>query len=186
MILNRRNNVISEFKTLPGNTQCLHIRKHRLAGFFVRLLSPVLLPHRHLCHLPTSILIALFSGWSPGCGRFIAFWKWEELPPGTYRVDIYLNNGYMARVMSHLIRATVNKGLFPAWQRATRQYGAEYGFCRRYESAADDACVPLTTMVQDATAHLDLVSSDWTWRSLRHLWVIARVLYSSWVMGSRY
>lgn len=43
------------------NTQCLHIRKHRLAGFFVRSpLSPVLLPHRHLCHLPTSILIRAF------------------------------------------------------------------------------------------------------------------------------
>ena len=43
------------------NTQCLHIRKHRLAGFFLSgSLSPVLLPHRHLCHLPNSILIRAF------------------------------------------------------------------------------------------------------------------------------
>lgn len=42
------------------NTQCLHIRKHRLAGFLSDSLSPVLLPHRHLCHLPTSILIRAF------------------------------------------------------------------------------------------------------------------------------
>lgn len=42
------------------NTQCLHIRKHRLAGFLSSSLSPVLLPHRHLCHLPNSILIRAF------------------------------------------------------------------------------------------------------------------------------
>lgn len=42
------------------NTQCLHIRKHRLAGFLSGSLSSVLLPHRHLCHLPNSILIRAF------------------------------------------------------------------------------------------------------------------------------
>lgn len=42
------------------NTQCLHIRKHRLAGFFVRLFVACALPHRHLCHLPNSILTRAF------------------------------------------------------------------------------------------------------------------------------
>lgn len=42
------------------NTQCLHIRKHRLAGFLSGSLLLVLLPHRHLCHLPNSILTRVF------------------------------------------------------------------------------------------------------------------------------
>ena len=46
------------------NTQCLHIRKHRLAGFFVRLFVAcafaAVMPHRHLCHLPNSILTRVF------------------------------------------------------------------------------------------------------------------------------
>lgn len=42
------------------NTECLHIRKPRLAGFLFGSLSPVFLPHRHLCHLPNSILTRVF------------------------------------------------------------------------------------------------------------------------------
>ena len=42
------------------NTQCLHIRKHRLAGFFVRLFVACAFAAQHLCHLPNSILIRAF------------------------------------------------------------------------------------------------------------------------------
>lgn len=97
------------------NTQCLHIRKHRLAGFFVRLFVAC----AFAAQAPLSSAELYFNP------RFLAddpqavadlsrFENGQELPPGTYRVDIYLNNVIWQRVMSHLIRATVNKGLFPA------------------------------------------------------------------------
>ncbi|MGC6746276.1 FimD/PapC N-terminal domain-containing protein [Escherichia coli] len=60
----------------------------------------------------------------------------QELPPGTYRVDIYLNNGYMATRDVTFNTGDSEQGIVPLPDtRATRQYGAEYGFCRRYESA---------------------------------------------------
>lgn len=59
----------------------------------------------------------------------------QELPPGTYRVDIYLNNGYMATRDVTFNTGDSEQGIVPRLTRATCQYGAEYGFCRRYESA---------------------------------------------------
>lgn len=76
------------------NTQCLHIRKHRLAGFFVRLFVAC----AFAAQAPLSSAELYFNP------RFLAddpqavadlsrFENGQELPPGTYRVDIYLNNG---------------------------------------------------------------------------------------------
>ena len=75
------------------NTQCLHIRKHRLAGFFVRLFVAC----AFAAQAPLSSAELYFNP------RFLAddpqavadlsrFENGQELPPGTYRVDIYLNN----------------------------------------------------------------------------------------------
>ncbi|MEK8802976.1 FimD/PapC N-terminal domain-containing protein, partial [Escherichia coli] len=70
------------------NTQCLHIRKHRLAGFFVRLVVAC----AFAAQAPLSSAELYFNP------RFLAddpqavadlsrFENGQELPPGTYRVD---------------------------------------------------------------------------------------------------
>ena len=97
------------------NTQCLHIRKHRLAGFFVRLFVAC----AFAAQTPLSSAELYFNP------RFLAddpqavadlsrFENGQELPPGTYRVDIYLNNGYMATRDVTFNTGDMNKGLFPA------------------------------------------------------------------------
>lgn len=58
--------------------------------------------------------------------------------------------------MSHLIRATVNKGLFLPDTRATASMGLNTASVSGMNLLADDACVPLTSMIHDATAHLDV------------------------------
>ncbi len=48
----------------------------------------------------------------------------QELPPGTYRVDIYLNNGYMATRDVTFNTGDSEQGIVPLPDtRATCQYG---------------------------------------------------------------
>lgn len=97
------------------NTQCLHIRKHRLAGFFVRLVvACAFAAQAPLSSADLYFNLRFLADDPQAVADLSRFENGQELPPGTYRVDIYLNMVIWQRVMSHLIRATVNKGLFPA------------------------------------------------------------------------
>ncbi len=81
----------------------------------------------------------------------------QELPPGTYRVDIYLNNGYMATRDVTFNTGNSEQGIVPCLTRAQlASMGLNMASVAGINLLADDACVPLTTMVQDATAHLDV------------------------------
>ncbi len=140
------------------NTQCLHIRKHRLAGFFVRLVVAC----AFAAQAPLSSAELYFNP------RFLAddpqavadlsrFENGQELPPGTYRVDIYLNNGYMATRDVTFNTGDSEQGIVPCLTRAQlASMGLNMASVAGMNLLADDACVPLTTMVQDATAHLDV------------------------------
>ncbi|HAX7029952.1 TPA: fimbrial biogenesis outer membrane usher protein [Escherichia coli] len=140
------------------NTQCLHIRKHRLAGFFVRLVVAC----AFAAQAPLSSADLYFNP------RFLAddpqavadlsrFENGQELPPGTYRVDIYLNNGYMATRDVTFNTGDSEQGIVPCLTRAQlASMGLNTASVAGMNLLADDACVPLTTMVQDATAHLDV------------------------------
>lgn len=94
------------------NTQCLHNRKPCLAGFFIRLSVAC----AFAAQAPFSSAELYFNP------RFLAddpqavadlssFENGQELPPGTYRVDIYMNNGYMATRDVTFNTGRVNKGL---------------------------------------------------------------------------
>ena len=140
------------------NTQCLHIRKHSLAGFFVRLFVAC----AFAVQAPLSSAELYFNP------RFLAddpqavadlsrFENGQELPPGTYRVDIYLNNGYMATRDVTFNTGDSEQGIVPCLTRAQlASMGLNMASVAGMNLLADDACVPLTTMVQDATAHLDV------------------------------
>ncbi|NUA68562.1 fimbrial usher FimD, partial [Escherichia coli] len=140
------------------NTQCLHIRKHRLAGFFVRLFVAC----AFAAQTPLSSAELYFNP------RFLAddpqavadlsrFENGQELPPGTYRVDIYLNNGYMATRDVTFNTGDSEQGIVPCLTRAQlASMGLNTASVSGMNLLADDACVPLTSMIHDATAHLDV------------------------------
>ena len=140
------------------NTQCLHIRKHSLAGFFVRLVVAC----AFAAQAPLSSADLYFNP------RFLAddpqavadlsrFENGQELPPGTYRVDIYLNNGYMATRDVTFNTGDSEQGIVPCLTRAQlASMGLNTASVSGMNLLADDACVPLTSMIHDATAHLDV------------------------------
>ena len=140
------------------NTQCLHIRKHRLAGFFVRFFVAC----AFAAQAPLSSAELYFNP------RFLAddpqavadlsrFENGQELPPGTYRVDIYLNNGYMATRDVTFNTGDSEQGIVPCLTRAQLAgMGLNTASVSGMNLLADDACVPLTSMIHDATAHLDV------------------------------
>nr|CAA35968.1 fimD [Escherichia coli] len=140
------------------NTQCLHIRKHRLAGFFVRLVVAC----AFAAQAPLSSADLYFNP------RFLAddpqavadlsrFENGQELPPGTYRVDIYLNNGYMATRDVTFNTGDSEQGIVPCLTRAQlASMGLNTASVAGMNLLADDACVPLTTMVRTLLRTLDV------------------------------
>ncbi|MBJ9135863.1 fimbrial biogenesis usher protein [Citrobacter farmeri] len=86
-----------------------------------------------------------------------SFEKGHELPPGTYRVDIWLNDGYMttrdvafqASENSHELAPCLTRGQLAAM-------GLNTASVNGMDALATDACVPLTEMIKDATARLDV------------------------------
>lgn len=85
------------------------------------------------------------------------FEKGHELPPGTYRVDIWLNDGYMttrdvtfhASERSHELAPCLTRGQLTAM-------GVNTAAVSGMGALATDACVPLTEMIKDATVRLDV------------------------------
>ncbi|HHH2809196.1 TPA: fimbria/pilus outer membrane usher protein, partial [Citrobacter amalonaticus] len=85
------------------------------------------------------------------------FEKGHELPPGTYRVDIYLNEGFMTTRDVTFHASDNHRELTPC---LTREQLATMGLNTAAVSGmnvlAADACVPLTEMIPDATTRLDV------------------------------
>ncbi|EPJ7086789.1 fimbrial biogenesis usher protein [Citrobacter amalonaticus] len=85
------------------------------------------------------------------------FEKGHELPPGTYRVDIYLNEGFMTTRDVTFHASDNSRELSPC---LTREQLAAMGLNTAAVSGmnvlAADACVPLTEMIPDATTRLDV------------------------------
>lgn len=140
------------------NTQCLHNRKLRLAGFFVRLSVACVFA----AQAPFSYADLYFNP------RFLAddpqavadlsnFENGQELPPRTYRVDIYLNNGYMATRDVTFNAGDSEQGIVPCLTRAQLAcMGLNTASVPGMNLLAADACVPLTSMINEATSHLDV------------------------------
>lgn len=85
------------------------------------------------------------------------FEKGQELPPGTYRVDIYLNDGYMTTRDVTFNASENHHGLTPCLTRGQLvSMGLNAASVKDINALAADACVPLTQMIKDATVRLDV------------------------------
>ncbi|HDX8833530.1 TPA: fimbrial biogenesis outer membrane usher protein, partial [Klebsiella oxytoca] len=84
------------------------------------------------------------------------FEKGQELPPGTYRADIYLNDGYMATRDITFNVDEKGHGLAPCLTRGQlASMGVNTSAIAGIDVMAADACIPLTEMIKDATTRFD-------------------------------
>ncbi|MCU6349112.1 fimbrial biogenesis usher protein [Enterobacter quasiroggenkampii] len=81
----------------------------------------------------------------------------QEVPPGTYRVDIYLNDGFMTTRDVTFNRGEKGHGLSPCLTRGQLAgMGVNTAVVTGMNALAADACVPLTKLISDATTRFDV------------------------------
>ncbi len=81
----------------------------------------------------------------------------QEVPPGTYRVDIYLNDGFMTTRDVTFNRGEKGHGLSPCLTRGQLAgMGINTAAVNGMNALAADACVPLTELITDATTRFDV------------------------------
>ncbi|MFP3097544.1 fimbrial biogenesis usher protein [Kluyvera sichuanensis] len=86
-----------------------------------------------------------------------SFEKGQELPPGTYRMDIYLNDGFMTTRDVTFSAGENGHGLMPCLTRGQlASMGLNTAVIKGMEALEPDACVPFTEMIKDATIRLDV------------------------------
>jgi len=86
-----------------------------------------------------------------------SFEKGQELPPGTYRVDIYLNNGYMTTRDVTFSAGENGHGLMPCLTRGQLvSMGLNTAAVSEINTLDVEACVPITEMIKDSTLSLDV------------------------------
>ena len=85
-----------------------------------------------------------------------SFEQGQELPPGTYRTDIYLNDGYVTTQDLSFNAGINGHELVPCLTRAQlSDMGMNTAAIADIAALPADACVPLTGMVKDATTRFD-------------------------------
>ncbi|WP_271445988.1 fimbrial biogenesis usher protein [Citrobacter sp. Awk 4] len=85
------------------------------------------------------------------------FEKGQELPPGTYRVDIYINDGFISN--QDIVFSAEESGteLVPCLTKnQLNTMGVNISVVKGIEAFSADSCVPLTKMIMDATTRLDV------------------------------
>ncbi|HCR9768762.1 TPA: fimbrial biogenesis usher protein [Citrobacter koseri] len=81
----------------------------------------------------------------------------QEVPPGTYRVDIYLNDGFITTRDVTFNAGANGHRLEPCLTRSQLAgMGVSTSAITGMDTLASDACVPLTEMVKDATTRFDV------------------------------
>ncbi|HDG1683610.1 TPA: fimbrial biogenesis usher protein [Kluyvera ascorbata] len=86
-----------------------------------------------------------------------SFEKGQELPPGTYRVDIYLNDGFMTSRDVTFSAGEDGHGLMPCLTRGQlANMGLNTASIKGMDALEPDACVPFTAMIKEATVRLDV------------------------------
>lgn len=81
----------------------------------------------------------------------------QEIPPGTYRVDIYLNNGFMTTRDVTFNAGKEGHGLIPCLTRGQlASMGVNTPLVIGLDALAPDACVQLTEIIKDATTRFDV------------------------------
>ncbi|WP_368299461.1 fimbrial biogenesis usher protein [Kluyvera sichuanensis] len=86
-----------------------------------------------------------------------SFEKGQELPPGTYRMDIYLNDGFMTTRDVTFSAGENGHGLMPCLTRGQlASMGLNTAAIKGMDALEPDACIPFTEMIKDATIRLDV------------------------------
>ncbi|MFH7827472.1 fimbrial biogenesis usher protein [Kluyvera chengduensis] len=86
-----------------------------------------------------------------------SFEKGQELPPGTYRVDIYLNDGFMTSRDVTFSAGENGHGLMPCLTRGQlASMGLNTASIKGMDTLEPQACVPFTDMIKDSTVRLDV------------------------------
>ena len=81
----------------------------------------------------------------------------QEIPPGTYRVDIYLNDGYMTTRDVTFNAGDKDKGLLPCLTRGQlASMGVSTASVAGLKELPADSCVPLIEMIEDITIRFDV------------------------------
>ncbi len=81
----------------------------------------------------------------------------QEVPPGTYRVDIYLNDGFMTTRDITFNSSENDRSLVPCLTRGQLAgMGVNTTSIEGIGALASDACVPLTETIKDATTRFDV------------------------------
>lgn len=131
---------------------CLQVRRMRLLAAAILLAAPTFLVQAELYFNPRFLAddpaaVADLSGFEKG----------QELPPGTYRVDIYLNDGYMATRDVAFSARENGDGLMPCLTRGQLvSMGLNAAAVDGLSALDADTCVPLTAMIEAATIRLDV------------------------------
>ncbi len=132
----------------------LQARRIRLTQLSVVILlaSPVFLAQAELYFNPR------FLADDPAAvADLSSFEKGQELPPGTYRVDIYLNDGFMTSRDVTFSAGENGHGLMPCLTRGQlASMGLNTASIKGMDTLEPEACVPFTDMIKDSTVRLDV------------------------------
>lgn len=137
---------------LKFDLACLRVWRMRQLPVAILLASPTFFVQAELYFNPRFLAddpaaVADLSGFERG----------QELPPGTYRVDIYLNDGYMTTRDVTFNAPEDGHGLMPCLTRGQlASMGLNVAAVDGLHALAADACVPLTEMIKEATIRLDV------------------------------
>lgn len=86
-----------------------------------------------------------------------AFEKGQEVPEGTYRVDVYLNDGYLFTRDVPFISNNKNKELLPCLtQSELAKMGVNTLAIPDINKHPKETCEPLTSFITDSTANFDV------------------------------
>lgn len=86
-----------------------------------------------------------------------AFENGQEVPPGTYRVDIYLNDGFMTTRDVIFNRGGNDRGVSPCMTRGQlASMGVNTAAVAGMNALAADACVPMAEMIKESTSRFDV------------------------------
>ncbi|UAK21972.1 fimbrial biogenesis usher protein [Kluyvera sp. CRP] len=137
---------------LKFDLACLRVWRMRQLPVAILLASPTFFVQAELYFNPRFLAddpaaVADLSGFEKG----------QELPPGTYRVDIYLNDGYMTTRDVTFNAPEDGHGLMPCLTRGQlASMGLNVAAVDGLHALAADTCVPLTEMIKEATIRLDV------------------------------
>jgi outer membrane usher protein len=129
-------------------------------------------PVPRIAHLPLALLMAMQapSVWAElyfnprflsddpaAVADLSAFEKGQEVPPGTYRVDIYMNDGFVTTRDVTFQAGENGSGLSPCLTRGQlSSMGVNAATVAGLNTLAPEACVPVTKMITDATTRFDV------------------------------